>query len=211
MNAEQNVKIAAWSLSVVAVALATMAWASDLSWHFGGISTYKLFPLFGLLAFSLMWSHYVASVLRQILKVEKAVLKKYFEVTSWLVLAAIFLHPGLLTYQLWRDGFGWPPGSVTGSYVAPALGWVVVLGEVSFFIFLAYEFHRKFGRRPWWRYVQSASDIAMLAIFYHGLRLGGQLQNGWFRYVWFFYGATLGACLVYKYSKYLSKHQTKSG
>jgi hypothetical protein len=44
----------------------------------------------------------------------------------------------------------------------------------------------------------------MLAIFYHGLRLGQQLQYGWYRYVWWFFGITLIAVLVRSYSrKYL--------
>ena len=205
MDKSKMVKILAWAISVKVVILAIVAWGSDLNWHLGGISPYQLFPLFGLLAFSLMWAHYIASVLRQILKVDMGALKKYFEVTSWAVLVLIVLHPGLLTYQLWKDGLGLPPGSVVNNYVAPGLGWVVTLAEVSLLIFLAYELHRWFKQKPWWKYIQYASDVAMLAIFYHGLRLGGQLQSGWFRYVWFYYGLTLLGALAYGYINKLKK------
>ena len=209
MDKSKMVKILAWAISVKVVILAIVAWGSDLNWHLGGISPYQLFPLFGLLAFSLMWAHYIASVLRQILKVDMGALKKYFEVTSWAVLVLIVLHPGLLTYQLWKDGLGLPPGSVVNNYVAPGLGWVVTLAEVSLLIFLAYELHRWFKQKPWWKFIQYASDAAMLGIFYHGLRLGGNLQRGWFRYVWYFYGISLVGCLIYQYSQKISMKRAK--
>jgi hypothetical protein len=72
---------------------------------------------------------------------------------------------------------------------------------VSLLVFLAYECRRKFDHRPWWRFVGYATDIAILAIFYHGLRLGSQLQAGWLLGVWFFYGITLIISLAYIYYK----------
>ncbi len=192
----------AWSLSVVVALLAVFAWAQELG-HIGYISIYKLFPLIGLLAFSVMWSHYIVSVVRQHYKLDKSVTQQYFDTTSWFVLAVILLHPSLLIWQLWRDGFGLPPGSYE-RYVMPGLGWVTVLGTFSLFIFLTYEFRRRFSNRPWWRFVAYATDAAMLAILYHSLRLGGTLQAGWFHWIWLFYGVTLIASLIYIYSKKLS-------
>src|SRR3989344_5422163 len=99
MNAKQ-LNIFAWGLSFAAIALAILAWGQTYEWDVIGISTYLLFPLFGLLAFSLMWSHYIASALRQYLKIDKSALHNYLEITSLLVLVFILLHPGLLTWQL---------------------------------------------------------------------------------------------------------------
>jgi hypothetical protein len=187
-------KTFAWSVTAVAAALAILVWAQSLHPPF---STYKLFPVFGLLAFSLMWAHYVASVGRQVAGVDKSQLSFYFETTSLLVLVAIFLHPGLLIWQLWRDGFGLPPDSYLHNYVAPGMGWIALLGTVSLFVFLSYELRRWYGGRSWWKYVSYATDVAMIAVFYHGLRLGTQLHSGWFMGVWYFYGLVLAACLAY--------------
>ena len=85
-------------------------------------------------------------------------------------------------------------------YVAPSLGWVTTLGTASLLVFLAFEFHRKYGERSWWHYIKNASDLAMLAIVYHGIQLGSQLQQGWFRYLWWFYGLVLMMVLIRKYS-----------
>jgi len=108
------------------------------------------------------------------------------------------------------DGVGLPPGSET-SYVMPGLGWLIVVGMCSLLVFLAYELHRWFKYRLWWKYVIYAGDAAMVAIFYHGLRLGSQLQAGWFHMVWWFYGISLIAMLLYKYYKQAQGYQdTKS-
>lgn len=190
----------AWSLSALVSIIAIIAWGHDYNWHFIPLNAYQIFPVLGLLAFSLMWSHYMSSVLRQTLNLDKGVLKRYFETTSLAVLILICLHPSLLIYQRFRDGYGFPPHSYE-SYVAPGLGWVTLLGTVCFFIFISYELRRFYGTKPWWRYIAFASDAAMLGIFYHALRLGHQLHAGWFRDIWYFYGVTLVAALFYGYRK----------
>jgi len=193
-------QITAWSIGAAVCLVATIAWGRYYGLHLLPIDLYQIFPLLGLLAFSLMWSHYIAGAMRELLGLDKQILSRYFESTSLAVLVLICLHPGLLIYQRFRDGYGLPPRSYE-TYVAPGLGWVTLLGTASWLVFMAYEFRRVFGKRTWWHYVQEAGDAAMLAIFYHSLRLGQLLQQGWFRYVWWFYGLTLIAILVRKYSK----------
>lgn len=197
-------RIMAWSLSLIVSVVAIIAWGGNNNWRLFPISTYQFFPVLGLLAFSIMWSHYVAATVRDLAGIQKEALSSYFRRTGYLVLVLICLHPGLLTYQRFRDGAGLPPGSYA-SYVGHSLGWVTLLGEVSLLVFLAFEFHRVFGKRPWWHYVHNASDAAMLAIAYHGLRLGSQLHRGWLRYVWLFYVAVLIFILVRKYAKLISE------
>ena len=57
--------------------------------------------------------------------------------------------------------------------------------------------------------MQVATDIAMLAIFYHGLRLGSLLTQGWMRAIWWFYGLTLIAALAYSYSQKYAKARAR--
>jgi hypothetical protein len=206
---------AAWSLTCIVSIIAIVAWGRYYGWQLTPISSYQLFPVLGLLAFSIMWSHYMAVVLRSWLQLDKRVLSSYFRLTGYAVLVLICLHPGILIYQRFRDGYGLPPHSYE-SYVAPGLGWVTLLGTASLLVFLAFEFHRVYGQRSWWHYVADASDGAMLVILYHGLRLGRQLQSGWFRGVWLFYFATLVAALTYKYTQRyrqieLQRHATRPG
>lgn len=197
MNA-RHLQIIAWGVSVLTVILAVTAWGQGNNWQIAGLSFYQIFPVFGLVGFSLMWAHYAMSALRQYFKLDGAVLRSYFEITSLAVLAAILLHPGLLAWQLWRDGLGLPPGSEL-NYVAPAMGIYVLIAMVSLLVFLAYELRRQFGKKSWWKFVQYASDIAIFLILLHSLRLGSHLQVGWLRPIWYFYGITLGISLAYTY------------
>lgn len=192
-------QVAAWSLSLIVSLLAVLFWGHDYKWKLLPVNNYVLFPLLGLLAFSLMWSHYMAGALRQLLGLKPVVLSRYFKITSTAVLILLFLHPGLLIFQRFRDGYGLPPHSYE-SYVAPGLGWITLLGTVSWLAFMAFEFRRVFGTRSWWHFVTEAGDLAMLAILYHGLRLGQQL-HGWFLSVWWFYAVALVIVLAQKYYK----------
>ncbi len=204
MTKARYVQYFAWALSLAVAVIAFVAWGQGVGWQFGSLSPYSFFPLFGLLAFSLMWSHYIASVVRQHFNVDKQVLKTYFEVTSFAVLFSILVHPGLLAWQLWRDGLGLPPGSEV-KYVGPGLGIYIVMALTALLIFLAYEFRRLFHGKSWWKYMEYATDAAMVLIFIHSLKLGSQLQTGWLQPIWYFYGLTLLGSLAYIYYQKFQK------
>jgi hypothetical protein len=177
--------------------LAVMAWGQTSAWHFSHLSSYRLFPLFGLGAFSLLWAQYVMLAVLWRSRAPADSLQRYFRASGYAVLGAILLHPSLLIWQLWRDGFGLPPESYLKNFVAPGMEWAALLGTFSLLIFLAYELHRWYGERSWWRFVFYASDLGMLAVLWHGFALGGELQQGWYHVVWTGYGAVLVAILGY--------------
>lgn len=198
--------IAAWTLGGVVSTLAIIAWGQDYSWNLLPFDSYRWFPLLGLLAFSLMWGHYALGFMRNLFGWKMSELAHYFRITGWAVLILLCLHPGLLIYQLFRDGMGLPPGSYT-SYVAPGMAWLTLLGTVSLLVFLAFELRRRYANRSWWHFIPEAGDFAMLAIFYHGLRLGGQIQ-GWYRTIWWVYGISLAAIIAHSYYR---KYGKRSG
>lgn len=208
MSKAEKLQISAWILTATVILLAAVAWGQFNHWHIFPISTLNLFPLFGLVAFSTMWSQYMVSAGRQLLKVDSSAVKTYYSATGYVVLSAILLHPGLLTWQLWRNGDGFPPGSEL-SYVLPGLKAFVILGIINLTILLLFELRRFFADRSWWRYMTYLVDVVMLSIFVHALRLGDQVQHGWFRGVWLFYGASLVVCLAYIYNqRFSSKRPT---
>jgi hypothetical protein len=182
-------------LTLTTVILAIITWRLDHPQPFDTLSVYAIFPLIGLLAFSLMWCLYTVNVATTYFEGRQSDLDLYYRITGYAVLAAILAHPLLLITQLWRDGFGLPPGSYS-AYVAKGLEWVALLGTASLFIFLIYELRRWFAKRTWWKWIVYLNDVAMLAILYHSLTLGGDLQ-GWFRYVWFFYAVMFVIYLIY--------------
>ncbi len=178
--------IAAWLISLSVSFLAFLVWLQSFSGEVK-LNNYSLFPLLGLLAFSLMWVHYIVGALRRYFVVDKVHLKTYYKVTSIIVLLAILLHPNLFVYQLWSNGYGFPPDSYK-NYVAASALWAVMLGTIALWIFLAFETKRFFGGKPWWKLVEYAQILAMVLIYIHALKLGGEIQTGWYKVVWVFYG-----------------------
>jgi hypothetical protein len=199
---------AAIGLTLLTGALAVTAWGQDNSWQFVHLSIYQVFPIFGLLAFSIMWSQYVIAGVKQYLGLPPEVIRRYFDFTGWLVLFAILLHPGLLVAQRYRDGYGLPPGSYE-SYVAPMQSWITILGSVSLLMFLAFELKHFYRDKNWWKYVVLLNDIAIVAIFYHGLRLGQDIGHHWFQVVWYVYGLVLLVVLAYKYALKWQRWQSR--
>ncbi len=193
---EQQVRFFSWFLFCVVLLSAVVVWAGE---RLGGqsLTLYSIFPLLGLGAFSIMWTHYILGSVRRKLGVKARVNKTYFKYSSWLVLALILLHPGLLIVQLNRDGLGLPPNSYLQVYSEPAMKGAIMLGTIALIIFLAYEFRKKFHKKSWWKFINWAQIVAMYLIFYHGLTLGRELNVGWYKNVWYFYGISLLAAVLY--------------
>ncbi|MBC7512061.1 hypothetical protein H7142_00155 [Candidatus Saccharibacteria bacterium] len=182
-----------WTLGVTAVVLPTIAWLSRNS--LSELTLYSIFPPLGIIAFGLMWTHFVMGALRRYSGSTSSPHWLYMNISMGLVLSLIVLHPGLLWVALYLDGFGLPPQSHLEAYSTQIL--FVTLGTIGLLIFLSYEFKRFFGQRSWWKYIEWLQILGMGAIFVHAIGLGGELQLSWFMVVWIFYGLTLAASFVY--------------
>lgn len=179
-------------LNLAVVIAALFAWGNLYDWQISTI--YSFFPLLGLMAFSLMWVHYVAAAVNRLYN--KAFdLKKYYEWTGWIVIVLVVLHPLLLWYALFRDGLGLPPKSYL-TYVGKAMRGAVLLGSAALIIFIAYEFKPWVEKTRFLPVLVGLNDLAMIFIFFHALKLGGSLHLGWFHTLWIFYGVVLISCIV---------------
>jgi hypothetical protein len=185
-----------WLLGILTLTAAVTVWA-QVRLSGGELSLYDIFPLFGLTAFGLMWSHYIGGALRRYFKLPPEVSASYVKITGWFVLILIVLHPALFFVQLWLDGLGLPPSSYLEVYTTAVTRISLLLGTVSLLAFLAFELHRIFKKAKWWPVIEYINMAAMLAIFYHGFILGGELNVVWFRIIWVFYLITFMAAIVY--------------
>lgn len=193
---ERSVQVGAWLLAVATVCAAVIAWA-QVRLTGSNLTAYDIFPLLGLSAFGLMWTHYITGAILRWLNLPRATLRQYFKLTSWFVLVLILLHPGIFLTRLWLDGFGLPPFSYWQVYTDALARIALLLGTLSLVAFLSYELHRKFRQASWWHYIEYANIVAMLAIFYHGLTLGGELKVAWFRVVWLMYFVSFIVVVIY--------------
>lgn len=185
-----------YSLVGIMWLLALIAWAQNTPSAFTQPSAYDIFPLFGLMGFSALLTTYVVNALSTYLKISSDKLSSFYQTMGYTVLILIVSHPTALLVRLFMDGYGLPPFSYA-SYVNPDYVWVVWLGTISLFVFLAFELRRWFSRKGWWKWVVYANDVAMLLVLYHGLTLGTELRKSWLKYIWWLYAVVLIVALVY--------------
>ena len=185
-----------WTILAFAILVPLFVWGQGIDWQLGSITIYRWFPLFGLLAWMIMWTHYINGAVR--VKNPKLVKPKFYEpLTAYVVLGSLLLHPGLLIYAQWKNGAGLPPNSYI-DYVGEALALAVMFGTIALIIFLSFEVFNRMKNnksiKKWWPAVSISQSVAMILIFVHGLRLGTDLSSGWFVYVWLLCGISLIPC-----------------
>ncbi len=195
--------IAIGVLTSVVIGLAALAWVQGVR---GELTPYVLFPLLGIVAWVLMWMHYVSGSLKRYLGLDgnDTLLRGYAKVTGYIVLCLLLLHPGLLYIALYNDGLGLPPYSAFAVYQTLGMRIALILGSVALTAFLLFELGRWFRHKGWWRYIEWANVAAMGLIFIHGLLIGGGI-TGWFRVVWVALGLALVAAVAYNwyYDRYI--------
>lgn len=186
-----------WILLVFLLGTAFYAWGSGFSWHFSQLSLYRFFPLLGMAAWLTMFTHYLWGALRW-----KSPL--YSQLSGYLVLLCLLLHPGIFGLAQYRAGKGFPPFNYY-RYFPPSFNWAVLLGSTAVLVFLSYEVLHRLKNKPaiarHWQWISLAQAAAMFLILFHSLKLGSQLQMGWFRLLWGLCGIILvpAAYLVVSY------------
>ncbi len=196
---QQKFNTIAWLLFGFAAMVPLIVWGSAIDWDIGDITIYQWFPLFGLLAWMVMWTHFVTGALR--LNYSQLDKPKYYSVVSgYIVLGSLLLHPGLLAYAQFRNGVGVPPKSFY-DYVGSSLTLAVIFGSIALLIFLSFEVFNRLkdnkSVRKNWLYISLSQSLAMTLIFVHGIRLGTNFTSGWFIYIWWLCGIILIPCFYF--------------
>lgn len=193
----------AWFLFTLSIIVPFVAWGSRLGWNTNALTLYSIFPLLGLWAWSVMWTHYAyGSIL--ILDDNAQKDQAYKRASGWFVLITLLLHPGLLALAQWQNTATLPPESYY-QYVGQAFAIYITIGFVAINAFLAFEILERLRKkelvRRYWKWVSLSQTIAMILIFVHALAIGQDLVSGWFQFYWVVLGALLIPCfgLVLRY------------
>jgi hypothetical protein len=151
-----------------------------------------LFPMFGLLAFTLLWLHAMSGVFEEWLR-EQFDFEAFVRWTSLVILISILLHPLLLLIlvnfdlkTIFGDGH-----------------WAVWLGLAGLILLLTYDVGKALKRYEFftrnWNKILIVSNIGFILTFFHSFELGSDLQSGFMRGLWIFYGVTAIAAIIYTY------------
>lgn len=192
----------AWLLAAATLTIAVVAWGTAWPrWSIGFNSIYHVFPVLGLMAFSLMWTQYMIWALRVWSGADRQKTRGFEEFSRGLVLSLILLHPGLLLFQLYHDGNGLPPHSYAG-YVGAGMIGFVYLGMMSLLVFLSFELEHWLKAYPkLWQAIKLLNYVAIWAIMVHAYFLGGSFHVLWFKLVWAAYAAKLVLAMAYLHKK----------
>lgn len=174
-------------LSVIPLVLMVLyVWAVDLNWQLSGVSAITIFPLLGLLAFVIMWWHFLLGFMKDIdPRFER--FKTLYKTSSIFVLLLILLHPLLLAFFGISNNIANPPGFYY-QYVGETNAIFVTLGVVALVIFLLYDLAKWLKKHDFvnnnWDIIDTIDDIAFIMVFAHSLVLGHHVQAGWFGMIW---------------------------
>lgn len=168
--------------------------AQHVSWTTGAGWIQNIFPMFGLLAFSLLWLHALSGAFEPWLK-KHINFDAFVKHTAGLIFISIMLHPLLLLIDMrfnLQDIF---------FYYGNLAIW---LGITGWLLLITYDITKPFKKyalvEKHWNSVLIISNIGFIVIFFHALKTGSDLQSGFLRYLFLFYGITAIACLLYTYA-----------
>jgi len=163
---------------------------SNLTWN--TISSITLFPVFGLVAFSLLWLHSISGVFEPWLR-KHFNFDRFVHYTSLIILISIVLHPLLLLFYF---SFNFKSIFIYGyKYIwLGIIGWLLL---ITYDIGKLLKRHDFFSRN--WNNILIISTVGFILTFFHSLYLGHDLQLGPLRTLWIFYGATGIFATIYTY------------
>jgi len=206
---KRNVTLFLELLIIPIVVLPLYIWGNQLSWSLDAISALTVFPLLGLVAFSIMWWHFLLGFVKDIEpSFEK--IKALHKTSSILVFLLIILHPILLSAYSLANNLPGPPAAYY-NYVVSSKAVFVTYGILALTIFLLYDVAHWLKTKPWveknWLIIDAIDDVAFMAIFFHSMAIGQHLQSGWFRYVWIFYGVSAIIFIGYKHYRRFTQNE----
>jgi len=151
-----------------------------------------LFPIFGIIAFFLLWIHSMCGVFEEWLR-PRMNFDAFIHWTSLVILVSIILHPLLLLILIKFD-----LQTLLSASPLP-----ISLGLVGFLLLITYDIgkalrHRAFFARHWNK-ILIISTVGFILTFFHSLVLGSHLQTGWQRKLWIFFGITAILATIYTY------------
>ncbi|CAN5609807.1 hypothetical protein BH23PAT2_BH23PAT2_09690 [soil metagenome] len=187
-----------WVLFVIVLFIPAIAWMQNLGWQPARITAFSLFPLLGIWAWSIMWTHYAYGAIRlKNPQFRENIL--YSKLSGYIVLLLLLAHPGILAWEQKKRLGILPPGSFF-SYVANSMRIFIVLGTIGLVIFLSYEFFDRLQEKTWVqknrRWISLSQMIAMGLIFIHGLGIGQNINSGWLELYWIMLGLLLFFCFL---------------
>jgi LPXTG-motif cell wall-anchored protein len=190
---QQLTKYAIYAAAFLAVAYPLAVRFSNTGLPKTGNITSNLFPVFGIIAFVLLWLHSMCGVFEPWLRRHIA-FDEFIHYTSIMILVSIILHPLLFLVSM-----SFNINDIFSVYDAN----YIRLGIIGWFLLITYDVGKALKRYDFfvrhWQSILLISTIGFLLTFFHSLGIGSDLQENPLRAIWIFYGVTAIAGTIYTY------------
>lgn len=177
--------------ATLAVIVPIFAHIRNVSWGNSSLLV-NIFPTFGLLAFTLLWLHAMSGVFEEWLR-ERFEFDKFVHWTAIIILLSMILHVLMLLIIIRFNILSLFEHNPTA----------ILLGIVGFVLLLTYDIGKILKSREFfvrhWNKILVVSTTGFILIFFHALMIGSDLQNGFMRILWIFYGVTAILATIYTY------------
>lgn len=182
------------AFAYIAVLYPVAIYIRGAEWAWNSTLLVELFPVFGFLAFGLLWLHAISGVFEPWLR-QHIDFDSYVNSTASLILISLILHPLLLLIALKFD-FGSLWFSTNSFYIR--------LAVIAWLLLITYDIAKPLKKRygffaRHWNKILLISTIGFLLTFFHSLGIGDDLQQGPLRIVWIGYGVTAILATIYTY------------
>ncbi|MBX4189422.1 hypothetical protein KW785_02400 [Candidatus Parcubacteria bacterium] len=156
-------------------------------------SSHTLFPMLGMAAFSLLWLHIVGPAFEPWLS-KYVNFERFLQNTSPLILLFMLLHPLLFLFSINFDLH----------FIVLSLGnFYIELGLVGLLLLLTFDVGKAMRKKDFvakhWNKILFTSTIGFVLIFFHSVVVGEDLQAGFLRGLWIFYGVSAMLSIIYVY------------
>lgn len=178
--------------SILAVGIPVFYYIKNVPWGDSSL-TASLFPLFGFIAFTLLWLHAISGVFEEWLR-KQFNFDSFVYWTSWVIFISIILHPLLLLILVKFN---------VGAILAASSNPWILTGITGLTLLLTYDVGKALKKYEFfvrnWNKILIISNIGFIFIFFHSLNIGQDLQSGFMRGLWIFYGVTAILAIIYTY------------
>lgn len=156
----------------------------------------RIFPFFGLLAFTLVWTQIMVGSLMPLLTRLFPSIPRYQRFEGIFALLFALTHPTLLLI-----GFGWSTFWHWG-FISPDLYWLVILGYAGLLSTLLTVTSALLARRSWfaqhWRTIHYLNYVTFAVVWVHSWRLGADVHDAPLRWLWLGFAVTAAGAFTWR-------------